>query len=87
MTSDLAALVKLLPPVTQQADYIWIDSYRERGGECNSSNVFWFLLVDFGKVFARNKVTKELSGFQAEINGKCEATQCQKVWLISGAKQ
>lgn len=35
--------------------------------------MFWFLLVDFDKAFVRNKVTKELAGFQAGINGKCEA--------------
>lgn len=41
--------------------------------------MFWFLLVDFDKVFVRNKVTKELAGFQAGINGKCEASVSERL--------
>lgn len=73
--------------MARKADYMWIDSYKERGGKCNSSDVFCFLLVDFDKVFVRNKVTKELAGFQVGINGKREASQRQKGWLIPGAQQ
>lgn len=45
-----------------------------------------FLLADFDKVFVRNKVTKELAGFRAGINGKCGALPRQQGWLIPGAQ-